>query len=108
MDARRVAHLATLRVLRLLFDDAAESVPMDPPEYLADMYCLWRTMAIAMLPVVADEELAEQEEFVRQQVAEVEERLLGMMRAYGYEAAMLDTEHAELLPRTSGRRLLQR
>jgi hypothetical protein len=108
LTSQRTARLAVLQILRLLFEDAAESVPMDPPEYLADMYCLWRAMTIATLPLATDDRDVEQEEVVRSQIAEIEERLVVMMRAYGFEGAMLDTERAELLPRAQGRRILQR
>jgi len=104
LTTQHTARLAVLRILTLLFEDAAESVPMDPQEYLADMYCLWRSMTVATLPVAESEEESEQEESVRQQLAAIEERLLIMMRSYGLEAAYLDTERAELIARSVGHR----
>ena len=82
LSSQRTARLAVLQVLRLLFEDAAESVPMDPAEYLADMYCLWRAMAVATLPLSQDETETEQEDTVRSQIAELD------------EASLDDTEHA--------------
>ena len=108
LNAERVARLAVLQVLRLLFEDAAQSVPMDPAEYLADMYCLFRAMTVATLPLAPDEAETEQEDTIRAQLADMEERLVVMMRSYSLEGAMLDTEHHELLARASGMRILRR